>query len=97
MVLIESRIARVIPFLPVYAIGAFISIYLYRTQPYVAPVPDYYEGFSIVAMFLLLVAFITPDESTRDQVLDDIAGQKSSTGPAKGGARAYHVSHQFFP
>lgn len=65
-----------IAFLPVYAIGAFISIYLYRTQPYVAPVPDYYEGFSIVAIFLLFVTFTSPDELTRDQVFNDIAAQR---------------------
>ncbi len=86
-----------IAFLPVYTIGAFISIYLYRTQPYIAPVPDYYEGFSIVAIFLLFVTFISPDESTRDQVYDDIAAQKGSTpsqkGPAKSGAKVFHVSH----
>ena len=86
-----------IAFLPIYAIGAFISIYLYRTQPYVAPVPDYYEGFSIVAIFLLFVTFICPDESTRDQAFNDIAAQKGSTpskkGPAKSGAEVFHVSN----
>ena len=97
--LTTDRISRVIAFLPVYAIGAFISIYLYRVQPYVAPVPDYYEGFSVVAIFLLFVTFIAPDDLTREHVLNDIAALKSSTpskkGLAKSGTQVFRVSHQY--
>lgn len=86
-----------IAFLPVYAIGAFISIYLYSAQPYVAPIPDYYEGFAISAMFLLFVTFLAPDSSTRSQVFDDMAIQKGSTPSKKGvsnsGAKVFHVSY----
>ncbi|MCJ1388815.1 hypothetical protein MMC18_001665 [Xylographa bjoerkii] len=90
----QKQIARVIAFLPVYSIGAFISIYMYSTQPYIAPVPDYYEGFSIVAIFLLFVTFINPDESIRDQFFNDIAAQKRSISskkrPKKSGAEVFH-------
>ena len=86
-----------IAFLPVYAIGALISIYLYRTQPYVAPAPDFYEGFAISAMFLLFVTFLAPDSSTRGQVFDDMATQKGSNplnkAVSNSGSKVFYVSH----
>lgn len=48
-----------------------------------------------MAIFYLFVTYITPDPSTRAQVLDRIATQKDAKGPAKRGAKGYHVSQPY--
>ena len=60
-----SSFVRIITFVPVCSICSFFSIWFYEAEGYLTPIGQFYEGYAITAMFLLIVEFITPEETNR--------------------------------
>ena len=50
-------------------------MWFYGATDYIAPIAQYYEGFAIVALFLLYITYITPNESSRLQFYYSIERQ----------------------
>ena len=47
---------------PVYSFASLIQIIAYKAAPYIEPFPVLYEAFVLAAFFMLMVAFITPED-----------------------------------
>ncbi|KAI1611961.1 organic solute transporter Ostalpha-domain-containing protein [Exophiala viscosa] len=61
----QKQIVRILLWVPFYSICAFFSIYFYEAQGYVAALAQWYEGFSITALFLLYVHYVAPRQENR--------------------------------
>jgi hypothetical protein len=81
----QRQIVRIIWCLPVFAIFSLFSIILYEAEGYLNPIPQVYEAFAIPALFLLYVAYVTPDEATRDSFFNELElrGRAGNTQPGK--------------
>ena len=60
------RIVRVILFPPIFAFFNFFSIWFYGRSWILLPFPELYECFALVAMFYLLVLYVSPHDSSRE-------------------------------
>ena len=62
----QKQIVRIILFAPMFAIFNFFAVYSYDNSYILVQFPQLYECFALVAMFYLLVLFVTPDEGNRE-------------------------------
>ncbi|KAK4945638.1 hypothetical protein LTR10_015257 [Elasticomyces elasticus] len=90
----QKQIIRILLWVPFYSICAFFSIYFYEAQGYTAALAQWYEGFSITALFLLYVHYVAPRPETRANFFHNLErrwmnGKKKGDG---GSLRWYRVT-----
>lgn len=61
----QKQIVRIILFAPVFAIFNFFALWIYDVSWILLPFPELYECFALVAMFYLMVLYVSPDEENR--------------------------------
>ena len=61
-----NRIVRIILFPTVFAFFNFFSVWFYQRSWILLPFPELYECFALVAMFYLLVLYVSPHDSNRE-------------------------------
>ena len=60
------RLVRAINAPWIFGLTSLLSVAFYSASYYVAPLGDLYEVFALVAMYLYMIALVSPDESRRD-------------------------------
>lgn len=61
------RLVRIIIFTPISGLFTLLSVWFYDASWFLEPFPQLYECFALVAMFYLLVLYVAPHESHRDE------------------------------
>ena len=94
-----NRIVRVVFFPTIFAFFNFFSVWFYTKSWILLPFPELYETFALVAMFYLLVVYVTPQDATREHHFHELArlhrygAKKGTPKHDKGSLRWFRVSH----
>ena len=62
----QKQIVRIILFAPIFAIFNFFALWFYQLSWILWPFPELYECFALVAVFYLMVLYVSPDEGNRE-------------------------------
>ncbi|KAF2092991.1 hypothetical protein NA57DRAFT_61850 [Rhizodiscina lignyota] len=90
----QKQIIRIISILPFFAIISFLCVWLDGSpNPYISPGRDVAESLPMASFFLLMTAYITPDEGGRDEFFAQMALLDKKGNAAGGGSLLwYHIS-----
>lgn len=66
----QKQIIRVISFAPVFALFNFFSLWFYWQSWILRPFAELYEFCCLVAIFYLMVVYVSPDQGSRDSFYD---------------------------
>lgn len=93
----NSRIIRVICMIPAFAVISFLCVWQDGSPaPYIAPGRDIGEALPMAAFFLLMSAYVVPDERNRDGFFDEMALLDKKGNTQGGGSLAwYRVGFSF--
>jgi hypothetical protein len=67
VLLITTRIIRIIFTIPVFAIISFLGVAFNDAAIYLKPIDDFYEAFALACFFLLLCQFIRETAEEREE------------------------------
>ena len=62
----QKQIVRILLFAPVFAIFNFFGLWFYDISWILTPFAELYECFALVAVFYLMVLYVSPDEGERE-------------------------------
>ena len=62
----QKQIVRILLFAPVFAIFNFFGLWFYDISWILTPFAELYECFALVAVFYLMVLYVSPDEGKRE-------------------------------
>ena len=62
----QKQIVRLILFAPIFAIFNFFALWFYNVSWILKPFSELYECFALVAIFYLMVLYVSPDEDYRE-------------------------------
>ncbi|KIX04689.1 uncharacterized protein Z518_05559 [Rhinocladiella mackenziei CBS 650.93] len=65
---VQKQLIRVILTAPVFAVLCMLGVASYRLTHYVEPLAEFYEVFTLVALFLLFIAYLVPSTQWHTQV-----------------------------
>ena len=97
----SNRLVRIIIFAPISAGFSLFSVCFYDVEWILEPFPELYECFALVAMFYLLVLYVAPHETHRDEFFMNLQRYgvlKNKPKHDKGSLRWFKVSRlQYLP
>ncbi|KAM0800896.1 organic solute transporter Ostalpha-domain-containing protein [Usnea florida] len=62
----QKQIVRIVFFPTIFSFFNFFAVWFYQRSWILLPFPELYECFALVAMFYLLVVYVTPHDATRE-------------------------------
>lgn len=87
----------------VFTFFNFFAVWFYQKSWILLPFPELYETFALVAMFYLIVVFVTPDDESREHYFHDLqrlhahGSKKGTTKHNRGSLRWFRVSQRLNP
>ena len=95
MICVFNRLVRIIIFPPIAAFFNVFSVWFYDVSWILEPFPELYECFALVAMFYLLVLYVAPHETHREDFfmhLQRFGVVKNKPKHDRGSLRWFNVS-----
>ncbi len=68
----SERIVRVILFPAIFAFFNLCGVWFYEQSWILLPFPELYECFGLVAMFYLIVLYVSPHDESREQYFHNV-------------------------
>lgn len=68
----QKQLVRIILFAPIFAIFNFFALRIYNVSWILTPFSELYECFALVAVFYLMVLYVSPDEDDREMFFQRI-------------------------
>lgn len=91
----QKQIVRIILFAPIFAIFNFFALWFYNVSWILTPFPELYECFALVAIFYLMVLYVSPDEDYRETFfhhLQRLGRYKQQPKHSRGSLRWFQVT-----
>lgn len=84
----QKQIVRIIITPGIFAVCCFFSVWFYDSAAWLKPIPQFYESVAFVALFYLLVVYVTPDEESREDFFENL--ERVKTRGRKKGQRKHN-------